>query len=176
MKIRPNSLLGKLTEDQRDQVFIWLLEDNKSLDEVSQACAAAYGVRASAMAFSRLLSSHGVSWRVERAREAATAAMGTLPANADELQRQALARSLFEKSFRDLSIKELHLLGSMELEKEKLALKKQEMDLKRAGLELRVREFEERFASARAALAKVQARGGIAPETLADLEKQLRMM
>jgi hypothetical protein len=57
-----------------------------------------------------------------------------------------------------------------------LVLKTRDQDLAERGLQLKVREFEERFTAARQALDKMKERGGLDPATLADLEKQLRML
>ena len=122
MKKRADSLFAKMTPDQREDLFLLCLEQGASLQEGLKLLSD-WQLSSSPAALSRLLTEHGMVWRLDRAKMAASARKDSLPKDWEESKRQGLAQKEFELTFRDLSAKEWYLLKSIELDERAMKLK-----------------------------------------------------
>lgn len=120
MKKPANALESRLRRlGKYDELMTALIEEGVSLKDAHERCGG-WGLETSTTALSRLLRSCGLEWRSERAREVAERTLGLLPEDWEEAKRRGLSQQLFEKTFSDLSVKELVALKSIELEEAKL--------------------------------------------------------
>ena len=147
MKTRSDSLFAKLKPAQREELFTLLVEQGAGLaDGIS--LLKKWGVSSSAPALSRFISSHGMSWRIDRAKAAAQATRGQLPKDWETERKRALAQKEFELTFRDLSAKEWYMLKSAELDERQMRLKELVEPAKLEIASRRVALLEEKAAQA----------------------------
>ncbi len=158
-----NSLYARLTPKQRDQVLHWLIVEAKSLQWARDQIEANCGVDISLMGVSRFLSSHGLPWKMDRAKEAAELAAKAAPKDIEEKIAQGLKQREFEKVFSELTVKELVSLRRLEIAGMKL-----EVDRRKLAL------LEKRLAEAQTIVAEAKSKGGLTPETLKKIEEKLR--
>jgi hypothetical protein len=170
MKTRSDALWSKLKPAQREELLTLCLEGGAPLTEGLELLKS-WGVRASLAGLSRCISSHGLPWRVERARAAAEVASGGLPKDWEQERRRALAMREFELTFRELSAQEWALLKARELDERAMRLKEEVEPRKLALAERRVALLEENAAKAKAALENLKTKGGLTPETLRTIEE-----
>ena len=127
-KPRSDSLYARLTPEQREEVFYWLLVEGKSLEEVGGHLHD-QGIQTSQQAISNLLSTRGLEWKLERAKETAETVNAMDLGDTKEAVKQGLRKRIFEMTFRDLSVKEAVLLDRLDLDRAKLALEESKLNL-----------------------------------------------
>lgn len=190
-KPRPESLWAHLkTPENRDQVLEWLITEGVSYEECSARCAEHFGLSPSPGALKTFYESHGFTWKIELAKIAAERSKHLLPADWEAQKKMGLAQREFEMAFRELSVKEVYALKSLELEQERLRLNaefgKKKLEQKDTQLaqaqqslaltERRVKLLEENQAKAKAALEQVKSAGGMTPETLKIIEEAAKLL
>lgn len=119
-KTPSNSLAAKLKPKQLSEVLHWLIVDGKSEKWVCDQIHANCGINCSVMSVSRLLASHGLQWRMDRAAEAAEISASTAPKDLEEKISQGIKQATFARVFEDLTVKELVALERVRLAKESL--------------------------------------------------------
>lgn len=144
-KIRADALFFKLTPEQRELLFEWLIIEGISLKDARAKVQKEFGIETSLSALSSYYSRHGFSWRVEQAKAAAEAEGATLPKNIDELIRRRMKQRRFELSIGKLTLTELKALALMDGEERKLRLKETIEPAKLAIAERRVAVLERKF-------------------------------
>jgi hypothetical protein len=170
MKTRSDSLFAKLKPAQREEIFALCVEGGTSIAD-GVALLKKWGVSSSVPALSRFISSHGMSWRIDRAKAAAEATRGQLPKNWEAERSRALAQKEFELTYRDLSTKEFFMLKSAELDERAMRLKEKIEPAKLEIASRRVALLEENAAKAKAALEGLKSKGGLTAETLKTIEE-----
>lgn len=136
MKIPSHSLYAKLVRaNQLDEFFVWYYREHPGYKEIT-SWLEERGLPHSAGAIHTLLRVHSLHWKVEQSERRAAATAASLPKNTAEMIRQQLELKEFDLSMADLTVQEqISLLnynvtrnalqGKAELEKEKLALKRE---------------------------------------------------
>ena len=175
MKARSDSLFAKLKPAQREELFTLLVEQGAGLAD-GITLLKKWGVSSSAPALSRFISSHGMSWRIDRAKAAAQATRGQLPKDWETERKRALAQKEFELTFRDLSAKEWYMLKSAELDERQMRLKELVEPAKLEIASRRVALLEENAAKAKAALEGLKSKGGLTAETLRTIEEAAKLL
>jgi len=170
MKKRADSLFAKMTPDQREDLFLLCLEQGGSLQDGLKLLAD-WGLSSSPAALSRLMTEHGMVWRIDRAKLAASARKDSLPRDWEESKRQGLAQKEFELTFRDLSAKEWYLLKSIELDERAMKLKETIEPKKLILAGRRIKLLENAAAQAKEKLVGIVSKGGLSPETLKQIEE-----
>lgn len=155
-KIRSDSLYARLSPEQREELFVLLVECQGPYEEALRILET-WGVHASSGSLSTFVNKHGMAWRLRRAAELAADAEGRLPSGWEKSQKLALAQKEYELSFRDLSLKEYVSLRALQieeksaaerarLEREKLELTKKlktrQLDLKSEEVSLARKKFQ----------------------------------
>ncbi len=164
MKKRCDSLFAKLKPQQREELLHALIEDCVSTEKSLRMCED-WGVKASRSGLSRFLSSHGLPWRLERAKAAAEASSQSLPTNWEAQKRRGLQQKEYELAFSNLTAKELVAMKRLELKAEELKLAREKFE-----------ELKARNVAASEKLKSAVTRGGIAPETLRTIEEAIRLL
>jgi hypothetical protein len=122
MKTRSDSLYARLSPTQREDLLSLLLEECASTETALEVCRK-WGVKASKGAISRLIASHSLSWRLQRAQEVALATEDALPANWEETQRRVLGQKIFEAvCANETSNKEMIALKKLQLSEDQLKI------------------------------------------------------
>lgn len=147
MKVRSDSLFAKLKPAQREELLDLCVGQGAS-GTAGQALCATWGLSVSSASLSRFFSSHGMPWRIDRAKAAAEATRGALPKDWESQRKRALAQKEFELTFRDLSAKEWFMLKSMELDERQVRLKETIEPKKLEILDRRVTLLEKQAAEA----------------------------
>ena len=175
MKTRSDSLFAKLKPAQREELLTLLVEQGAGLAD-GLALLEKWGLRASYASLSRFISSHGMGWRIDRAKAAAQATRGQLPKDWETERKRALAQKEFELTFRDLSAKEWYMLKSAELDERQMRLKEMVEPAKLDIASRRVALLEENAAKAKAALEGLKSKGGLTAETLRTIEEAAKLL
>jgi hypothetical protein len=91
MKIRSDSLFAKLTPARREELLQLCLEQGAAL-ETGVGLLQKWGIKSSVQALSRLVSTHGFAWRLERAKAvvAATESQPDFEAEKSRLLQQKI--------------------------------------------------------------------------------------
>jgi hypothetical protein len=131
-KKRSDSLFAQLKPQQRDMVFFWLVEEQKSLAAVQGLISEQFSLKCSLSSVSRLLSTHGLVWRIDRAKEKAAISEKSLPKDVDAVTRRGLAQREFELSFTNLSVKELAALKRIKVQERRTDLMERKLTLDEA--------------------------------------------
>lgn len=169
-KIRSDSLYARLSPEQREELFVMLVEQGLPY-ELALLELEKWGVRASLGSLSNFVNRHGMDWRLKRAAQMASEAEGKLPDGWEKAQKLALAQKEFELSFRDLSLKEYVALQSLRLDIETAEKKAKLEERKLALAERRVKVLEAKMREAKEKLEAVKTKGGLTKETLRQIEE-----
>lgn len=100
--------------------------------------------------------------------EAEMAKLPELAGDAEKLSR------LGQVGFEMMAMRTQDLEGYATLKK--IRLKETELALAKSALELKVKEYENKMAAARASLEKARSKGGVSPDTLKLIEEQLKLL
>ncbi|EDY16695.1 hypothetical protein CfE428DRAFT_5808 [Chthoniobacter flavus Ellin428] len=131
-KPRSDSLWAALkTEENRSQVFEWLILEGISYEDCAARCAESFGFSPSTGALATFYKDHAFAWKIERAKLQAEEEKGKLPGDWEERVREALAQRRFEASFQELSQKQIIALERLDLDKRKVDLTAQDFALAR---------------------------------------------
>lgn len=180
-KPRSDKKLAQLTDEQADTLFAWM-RGGLSYAEIRTAVAREFEIETSVRALSdwweeRVTAEEKA--RVLRAANVASSVGADLVARLPEIT-DALRGQLTQKAF------EVALLGGDEktiatlmgivgdINKGELDRAKLTIDVKK--LEQRVREYEEKNAAAKAALAGLASKGGLTPETIREIEEAAKLL
>lgn len=173
MKARSDSLYARCTPEQREELFVFLLEIGGPF-AAALAMLEKWGVHASLGSLSAFLQRHGMDWRLKRAAQLATEAEGKLPPGWEKSRKLALAQKEFELAFRDLSLEEYVTLERLELDKNSAKTKASLEERKLKLAERRVKLLEANAARASAVMEQAEKKGGITPETRKLIESVLK--
>jgi hypothetical protein len=96
-------------------------------------------------------------------------------------EEQAIAQCFFNRlAAQEMDAKAWFLMQSVNVEKEKLALARQKLDQSRQELELKLKQYEDRVAEQKrkieTAVASSKSKGGLTPETLAQIEEAAKLL
>jgi hypothetical protein len=140
MKVRSDSLFAKLTPAQREELLQRCVEEGLSLAD-GVALLRGWGVKSSPQGLSRLVSTQGFAWRLERAKAAAAA---TAAAPSFEQEKSRLLQQKIFEAVADANCppKVLAVLRSLELEAEKVRLIEQKLELQERNLEHEKEKFK----------------------------------
>ena len=158
MKRHPNSLAARISrkhgEAYLDEVIARLVLGHVTLEDMAGELHEA-GVDTSSSSVARLVSTEGLRWRINRAREAAEATKDSLPGDWKDQVKRGLAQKTFELAFDDLNLSELVKLKRVQLQEAQ-----QQLDERRIAI------LEAKFKEA----------SGVADDRkLTDAEKTARM-
>jgi hypothetical protein len=165
MKTKPDTLEGQLRARQRLDEFMIELIDNCISLKAALALCEKWGVGTSISSVSRLVSSYGLHWRIQRAKEAAEASEKSSPADIEGKIRRGLSQREFEKVYGELTVKEIVALKRCELAASKLEVDKRKLAL-----------LEAKMAEAKSKLESVKSKGGLTPETLKEIEEAAKLL
>jgi len=122
-KIRSDSLFAKLkTDENRDLLLSWLVEEGISYEEAAARCAEHFGFQPSEAALSTFFTRHRFEWKLEQAKLRADATKDKLPADFEAAKKRGLAQREFEMAYSELSVKELVALKRIEIAEARVAL------------------------------------------------------
>lgn len=161
-KLRADSFAGGLDTEQYDELMRSLNSSLLSYEEAASKVAAWTGQSISATAVANHFSRHRMSWRLQKGREAADAAMAAAPKNVDEHARQAIGYQRMVAVLGELSPAEIAVFERNELSREKLQIERDRLALDR-----------EKFAALQARENK--AKDTLENETLTPEQKSARL-
>lgn len=171
-KQRSDATLKTLPEVVQQQLFA--LIRTKSYAEVRKIAAEKWQVETSAAALSEFYRWYPLSRRIEAAKDTADEVAKVLRSlgdvNLDDDKIQRAAQAMFEAQAMKAGDADT-FIGLR-----KLRLKEGDQKLARSALELKVKQYEDKIAAARASLEKAKSKGGLDKSTLALIEEQLRLL
>jgi cysteinyl-tRNA synthetase len=179
-KKRSDSTLAALNPQQKAQLRTWLVDENKSYEEVSALLHEDFNVQAGVTAVRNFYATDCFSLRSSEAKEFAERVVSELQTSGQSFDTATLAlvkQKAFERAYaKNGNIEELATLAKIIGDSAKLELKRTELSISRETLDLKVRQYEEKIAAARTSLEKAKSKGGVSPETLKLIEEQLKLL
>jgi len=168
-KPRSDSKLASLNPEQKAQLRTWLVDENKSYEDVQQLLKDDFNVRVSTGALSRFYATDCFALRSSEAKEFAERVVGELKTSGENFDAATLAlvkQKAFERAYaKNGNLDELAVLAKIIADSAKLKLKERDQQL----TERRIVILEQK-----AALAD-KATGIERDETLTEEEKSKRM-
>ena len=202
-KERSDSVLGGMPLHQQEQLITWLIEERISPEAAVVRVWNDFGVKTSETAMYRFYRRHCSPRLLRFAMQEADAVSegaGGLTANLDKSGAKLLSQKFFELLANPGTVnpKELIAFGQLVQNGQMLALKERELGSKEEGFRLKYEQKdkeiaqkdealrlarekfnaqEQRNAEAREKLhAMVQAKGGLTPDTIAQIEEALQLL
>lgn len=172
-KKRSDSKLASLSEEQSAELAEWLTYGGLSYKQARQKLADEWGVHTSEAALCEFYSDYAAPWKYARSRHAADAFGELMAGNFEEpiLKKcRELAFDMLANPSPDVKSAQalLGILGDsarLELDKRKVEIASR-----------RVALLEEKMRAIRATVDKAKTKGGLTPETLAEIEQQLALL
>lgn len=165
MRLRGDSWAADLTPDQREELMADLTASRLTCREAAARAARWRGKPVREKAVEKWHATHRMPWLLDRAKEAAEAAMAAAPADLDEAARRAVGMQKMVAVYGDLSPKEI-----VAFERNELARRKVDLDASRLEVDRRKLELLEKKAAA-----ADEAAGVLADDRLTPEERERRM-
>lgn len=179
-KPRSDSVLDGLPPERREQLVRWLVDENLKYPEAVARVWEKFGVKTSVNALQRFYATKCFALRADQAREFADLVVdqaGKDPEKFDQATMALIRQKAFERVYaRDGSPADLALVAGILGDSAKLELKRQELALRENQQALRLRQYEDKIAAARASLEKAKSKGGLSTETRQLIEQQLALL